>query len=127
MGSFDTLAQIPVKNPENIEDLVDICDLSSIMEQEGGGLQPWQVFTAMFVGFWAISAYFDHFLLTGVFCIAFGVLGEIMTKMIYGENIGKNLEIQKEELKRLLEIVEKEKTQPEEDELFEIQQNIVHQ
>lgn len=97
------------------------------MEHEGGGLQPWQVFTAMFVGFWAISAYFDHFLLTGVFCIAFGVLGEIMTKMIYGENIGKNLEIQKEELKRLLEIVEKEKTQPEEDELFEIQQNIVHQ
>jgi len=96
------------------------------MEHEGGGLQPWQVFSAMFVGFWAISAYFDHFLLTGVFCIAFGVLGEIMTKMIYGENIGKNLEIQKEELKRLLEIVEKEKMQPE-DELFEIQQNIVHQ
>ena len=31
----------------------------------------------MFVGFWATSAYFDHFLLTGVFCIAFGVVAEV--------------------------------------------------
>merc|ERR1711887_257321 len=124
MGSFDTLAQIPVKNPENIEDLVDICDLSSIMEQEGGGLQPWQVFTAMFVGFWAISAYFDHFLLTGVFCIAFGVFGEIITKTIYGENIGNNLETQKEELKKLLEKVQNEKEDNEDNELLEIEESL---
>ena len=36
-----------------------------------------QLFTAMFVGFWATSAYFDHFLLTGVFCIAYGVVAEV--------------------------------------------------
>jgi len=94
------------------------------MEQEGGGLQPWQVFTAMFVGFWAISAYFDHFLLTGVFCIAFGVFGEIITKTIYGENIGNNLETQKEELKRLLEKVQNEKEDNEDDELLEIEENL---
>ena len=37
-----------------------------------------QLFTAMFVGFWATSAYFDHFLLTGVFCIAYGVVAEVL-------------------------------------------------
>jgi len=94
------------------------------MEQEGGGLQPWQVFTAMFVGFWAISAYFDHFLLTGVFCIAFGVFGEIITKTIYGDNIGNNLETQKEELKRLLEKVQNETEYNEDDELLEIEENL---
>jgi len=94
------------------------------MEQEGGGLQPWQVFTAMFVGFWAISAYFDHFLLTGVFCIAFGVFGEIITKTIYGDNIGNNLEAQKEELKRLLEKVQNETEYNEDDELLEIEENL---
>jgi len=96
------------------------------MEQEGGGLQPWQVFTAMFGGFWAISAYFDHFLLTGVFCIAFGVFGEIITKTIYGDNIGNNLEVQKEELKRLLEKVENQKEDNEDDELLEIEESLHH-
>ena len=41
-----------------------------------------QLFTAMFVGFWATSAYFDHFLLTGVFCIAYGVVAEVRYKPI---------------------------------------------
>ena len=36
----------------------------------------------MFVSFWAVSAYFDHFLMTIVFCVAFGVLAEIFTKMV---------------------------------------------
>jgi len=85
------------------------------MEQEVVGMQPWQVFTAMFVGFWAISAYFDHFLLTGVFCIAFGVFGEIMTKVMYGEKISRDLEQQKEELKSLLEMVEKDDTKYEDE------------
>lgn len=86
-----------------------------MMEQEVVGMQPWQVFTAMFVGFWAISAYFDHFLLTGVFCIAFGVFGEIMTKVMYGEKISRDLEQQKEELKSLLEMVEKDDTKYEDE------------
>merc|ERR1719433_2604360 len=46
--------------------------------------QPWHGFTAMFVTFWAVSAYFDHFLMTTVFCIAFGVLSEIFVKTAYG-------------------------------------------
>lgn len=45
------------------------------------GIQPWQCFTAMFLTFWAVSAYFDHFLMTLGFCIAFGVLAEIYVKL----------------------------------------------
>jgi len=92
------------------------------MDTEVIGMQPWQVFTAMFVVFWATSAYFDHFLMTGVFCIAFGVLGEISTKFMYGEKISMNLEKQKEELKSLLELVEKEElTDVEEEHTAELQ------
>lgn len=75
------------------------------MDPEGEGVQPWQVFTAMFVAFWAASAYFNHFLMTLVFCIAFGVFGELMTKFMYGEKLARNLEQQKEDLKILLEKV----------------------
>ena len=52
------------------------------MEQEVASVQPWHCFTTMFVVFWAISAYFDHFLMTMVFCIAFGVLAEIYVKHV---------------------------------------------
>merc|ERR1712198_535491 len=78
------------------------------MEHEVIGMQPWQVFTAMFVSFWAVSAFFDHFLLTGVFCIAFGVFGEIMTKILYGEHLSRDLQHHKEELKTLLQKVQDE-------------------
>lgn len=50
-----------------------------------GSLQPWQIFSALFVVFWATSAYFDHFMMTFVFCIAFGVLGEVVTSYLYGK------------------------------------------
>ena len=36
----------------------------------------------MFVGFWATSAYFDHFLLTAVFCIAYGVVAEVFIVLV---------------------------------------------
>ena len=73
----------------------------------------------MFVGFWATSAYFDHFLLTGVFCIAYGVVAEviylkpyvlfdmsrcqIMSKHLYGgeEIPTSEIEAKKAELARL--------------------------
>jgi len=74
------------------------------MEEGGvGSLQPWQLFTAMFVGFWATSAYFDHFLLTAVFCIAYGVVAEIMSNHLYGgEEIPTcELDAKKAELARL--------------------------
>jgi len=52
------------------------------MEQDVASVQPWHCFTSMYVVFWAISAYFDHFLMTMVFCIAFGVLAEIYVKHV---------------------------------------------
>ena len=51
------------------------------MEEELGSLQPWQIFSALYLGFWSLSAYFDHFLMTFVFCLAFGVMSEIATRL----------------------------------------------
>ena len=67
-------------------------------------LQPWHTFTDIFVAFWAVSAYFDHFLMTTVFCIAFGVLTEIMVKTVYGgepEKVQTDLEKEKKKLEDL--------------------------
>jgi len=46
-------------------------------------VHPWQIFSGLFICFWLTSAYFDHFLFTGVFCIVFGVAAEIVTKTMY--------------------------------------------
>merc|ERR1711953_562204 len=75
--------------------------------EELPGFQPWQGFTAMFVTFWAVSAYFDHFLMTTVFCIAFGVLSEILVKTVYGgetENTPTELETNKKQLEDLVSL-----------------------
>ena len=71
--------------------------------------QPWHGFTAMFVTFWAVSAYFDHFLMTTVFCIAFGVLSEILVKTAYGgetetEKTSAELETKKKQLEDLVSL-----------------------
>ena len=61
----------------------------------------------MFVTFWAVSAYFDHFLMTTVFCIAFGVLSEIFVKTAYGgetEKTPTELEMQKKQLEDLVSL-----------------------
>ena len=70
-------------------------------------IQPWHGFTAMFVTFWAVSAYFDHFLMTTVFCIAFGVLSEIFVKTAYGGEADKTpteLETKKKQLEDLVSL-----------------------
>ena len=75
--------------------------------EELPGFQPWQGFTAMFVTFWAMSAYFDHFLMTTVFCIAFGVLSEILVKTVYGgetENTPTELDTNKKQLEDLVSL-----------------------
>merc|ERR1711953_1490150 len=75
--------------------------------EELPGFQPWQGFTAMFVTFWAVSAYFDHFLMTTVFCIAFGVLSEIVVKTVYGgetENTPTELDTKKKQLEVLVSL-----------------------
>jgi len=83
------------------------------MEADPGAIQPWQLFTAMFVGFWATSAYFDHFLLTTVFCIAFGVVAEIVTKHLFSNDSegGTDLDRKKAELALLEERAERERRQ----------------
>jgi hypothetical protein len=55
--------------------------------EEVGSLQPWQLFTALFAAFWAVSAYFENLLMTLVFAISFGVLTEILCKYMNGEKI----------------------------------------
>ena len=35
-------------------------------------LQPWHIYTAIFVTFWALSAYFDNFFMTAILCVAGG-------------------------------------------------------
>ena len=75
--------------------------------EELPSLQPWHSFTAMFVMFWAVSAYFDHFLMTTVFCIAFGVLAEILVKTVYGgdnEKTKTDLEDEKKKLEDLVNV-----------------------
>merc|ERR1711953_816492 len=75
--------------------------------EELPGFQPWQGFTAMFVTFWAVSAYFDHFLMTTVFCIAFGVFSEILVKTVYGgetENTPTELDTNKKQLEDLVSL-----------------------
>lgn len=81
-----------------------------------GAMQPWQLFTAMFVGFWATSAYFDHFLLTTVFCIAFGVVAEIVTKSLFSGEAegGSELARKKAELALLEELADRERREMEE-------------
>ncbi|XP_023345089.1 uncharacterized protein LOC111714252, partial [Eurytemora carolleeae] len=55
------------------------------MDDDIGSLQPWQIYSSLYLVFWCVAAYFDHFLLTFVFCIAFGVISEIATKYMNGE------------------------------------------
>ena len=66
----------------------------------------------MFVTFWAVSAYFDHFLMTTVFCIAFGVLSEILVKTVYGgetENTPTELDTKKKQLEDLVSLASEQK------------------
>ena len=53
------------------------------MSVEHDSFQPWQIFCGLFLSFWVTSAYFDHFLMTAVFCLVFGVVAEIVTKEMY--------------------------------------------
>ena len=37
-------------------------------------LCPSQIFIALFVLFWAISAFFDNFVITAILCVMFGII-----------------------------------------------------
>ncbi len=66
--------------------------------EEMGGLQPWQLFTALFAAFWAVSAYFENLLMTLVFAVSFGVLAEILSKYMAGEKISYSPKVAREKL-----------------------------
>merc|ERR1712039_913961 len=46
-------------------------------------LQPWQIYSGLFLGFWAFSAFFDHFLATALLCLVFGAAGDQLTRYMY--------------------------------------------
>merc|ERR1712130_296910 len=51
--------------------------------EEGSSLQPWQIYSGLFLGFWAFSAFFDHFLATALLCLVFGAAGDQLTRYMY--------------------------------------------
>ena len=88
------------------------------LQGPSASVQPWHTFTAMFVTFWAVSAYFDHFLMTIVFCVAFGVLAEIYSKMMMeGDGTDRPAKIEFEDVadeeKKMLRKLEEEKIKQE--------------
>ena len=86
------------------------------MQQEGSSVQPWHCFTAMFLLFWAVSAYFDHFLMTGVFCVAGGVLAEIYVKVVLEPGAGdQQQQVGGEREQEVLQELEEERRRQEEE------------
>lgn len=75
------------------------------MEEELGSLQPWQIFSALYLGFWSLSAYFDHFLMTFVFCLAFGVMSEIATRYMNGDHLASGSPASQKELQVAMQAV----------------------
>ena len=71
--------------------------------------------TGMFVLFWAISAYFDHLLMTMVFCIAFGVFAEIYVKKFINEEDfdRERSSPEAEKYREVLKMLEEEKSRQE--------------
>ena len=85
-------------------------------------------FKGMFVFFWAISAYFDHLLMTMVFCIAFGVLAEIyVKKFIHEEDFERERSSpEAEKYREVLKMLEEEKARQEKElqEIIKAQENL---
>merc|ERR1711974_161406 len=50
---------------------------------ESTSLQPWQIYSGLFLGFWAFSAFFNHFLATALLCLVFGAAGDQLTRYMY--------------------------------------------
>merc|ERR1712181_161799 len=50
---------------------------------EGSSLQPWQIYSGLFLGFWAFSAFFNHFLATALLCLVFGAAGDQLTRYMF--------------------------------------------
>merc|ERR1719458_766108 len=48
--------------------------------EEASSLQPWQIYSGLFLGF---SAFFNHFLATALLCLVFGAAGDQLTRYMY--------------------------------------------
>jgi len=47
-------------------------------------LQPWHIFSAVFVGFWAVMSYFDNFFITLILCVGAGFATDNLNKFMKG-------------------------------------------
>merc|ERR1712241_1339532 len=56
---------------------------ASMEANVGNSLQPWQIYSGLFLGFWAFSAFFNHFLATALLCLVFGAAGDQLTRYMY--------------------------------------------
>jgi len=82
------------------------------MEEELGSLQPWQIFSALYLGFWSLSCYFDHFLMTFVFCLAFGVMSEIATRYMNGDHLASSAPASAKEMEAAMMAVSRAEPSP---------------
>merc|ERR1712172_446373 len=56
---------------------------ASMEANVGNSLQPWQIYSGLFLGFWAFSTFFDHFLATALLCLVFGAAGDQLTRYMF--------------------------------------------
>jgi hypothetical protein len=59
----------------------EFCHFFSTMDKQ---LQPWHIYTAIFVAFWAMSAYFDNFFVTAILCVAGGFGADTFRQYLAG-------------------------------------------
>merc|ERR1712083_296138 len=66
---------------------------ASMEANVGTSLQPWQIYSGLFLGFWAFSTFFDHFLATALLCLVFGAAGDQLTRYMYTLGSSKTGEV----------------------------------
>lgn len=47
-------------------------------------LQPWHIFSGVFVAFWAVMSYFDSFFITLILCVGAGFATDNLNKFMKG-------------------------------------------
>jgi len=49
-------------------------------------LQPWHIFSGVFVAFWAVMSYFDSFFITLILCVGAGFATDNLNKFMKGDD-----------------------------------------
>jgi hypothetical protein len=47
-------------------------------------LQPWHIFSGVFLGFWILMSYFDNFFITLILCVGAGFATDHLNKFMKG-------------------------------------------